>query len=89
MSGVFDSYQQRGLQKNPSEKPAPTFYEELTSSLNKYSKENQSGTPDFILADYLMGCLEAFDKTMAARAQWRGESVELPKPDTVPEPDKG
>lgn len=75
---AFDAYQQRGLQKDATEKPAPTFYEELASLLNKYSKENESGTPDFILADYLAGCLDTFNKTIRARAQWRGESVELP-----------
>lgn len=33
------------------------FVSELTSLLNRHCKENGSGTPDFILAEYLFGCL--------------------------------
>jgi hypothetical protein len=47
------------------------------------SKENGSGTPDFILAQYLDGCLENFDKTITAREKWygrtpNGEPIEPP-----------
>ena len=31
--------------------------------LNRYSMENGSNTPDFMLADYLIDCLRALDKT--------------------------
>lgn len=51
---------------------------ELSSLLNKHSAENPSGTPDFILAAYLMGCLDVFNKTVTHRGHWRGEPVELP-----------
>lgn len=65
---------------------------ELSSLLNKHSAENPSGTPDFILASYLTGCLDVFNKTVTHRGHWRGESVELPalqsltevKPNVVP-----
>lgn len=77
---AFDAYQRRGLQKDATEKPAPTLHEELASLLNKYSMENGSGTPDFILADYLVGCLQTFENTLRSRAQWRGESLELSVP---------
>jgi hypothetical protein len=49
---------------------------ELGRVLNGY--ENESGTPDFILAMYLKAQLDLFNQTIKNRAVWRGESVELP-----------
>ena len=46
--------------------------QEISAVLNKYSKENGSNTPDFVLADYLMNCLTAFDKAIKDRDQWYG-----------------
>ena len=51
---------------------------EIKHALNRASAENPSGSPDHILADYLMDALAAFDRAVQARATWRGESVELP-----------
>lgn len=51
---------------------------EIKHALNRASAENASGTPDHVLADYLLACLSAFDAAIEARANWRGESVELP-----------
>jgi hypothetical protein len=51
---------------------------ELGHLLNRYSAENESGTPDFILAMYLNSQLALFNQTIKDRAAWRGESVELP-----------
>lgn len=51
---------------------------EITFALNRASVENASGTPDHILANYLTDCLAAFDTAVQARANWRGESVDLP-----------
>ena len=45
------------------------------SVINKHSKENGSNTPDFILAEYLIECLRAFDKTTRLRTEWYGEKV--------------
>lgn len=49
-----------------------TFKDELESVINRYSKENGSDTPDFILANYLTDCLEAFDRAVLNRQQWYG-----------------
>lgn len=49
-----------------------TFLQELEKLINKYSKENESNTPDFILADYIVGCLDTYNKTLNAREQWYG-----------------
>lgn len=48
------------------------FQKELAALLNKYSAENGSNTPDFILASYLKGCLDVFDNAIAAREVWYG-----------------
>ena len=46
------------------------FKKELEELLNKYSKENGSNTPDFILAEYLTDCLKHFDKAVNFRTAW-------------------
>ena len=51
---------------------------ELKRLLNRHSAENATGTPDFILAAYLIDCLAAFNKTVIARSAWRNEHTELP-----------
>jgi len=50
------------------------FREELQVLINRHSMENDSNTPDFILADYLQECLETFDKALQAREQWYGRT---------------
>ena len=48
---------------------------ELTSLLNINSQENGSDTPDFILAQYLIRCLENFNKTIQRREDWYGRKL--------------
>ena len=48
------------------------FRDDLTNLINHHSKENGSGTPDFILAEYLQGCLDVFDRTSQKRREWYG-----------------
>lgn len=48
------------------------FQERLVSLINSESMENGSDTPDFILAQYLVGCLENFNAVMALREKWYG-----------------
>lgn len=43
------------------------FRLELKDLINKHSKENGSNTPDFILAEYLNKCLEAFNSAVMHR----------------------
>jgi hypothetical protein len=52
------------------------FKEDLEKLLNKYSKESGCDTPDFILAEYLEGCLINFDNVVNKRALWYGEKPE-------------
>jgi hypothetical protein len=53
-----------------------TFRLELTELINKYSLENGSNTPDFILGEYLLRCIENFDITLQQREQWFGRPNE-------------
>ena len=46
----------------------------LASVLNYYSAEHGSHTPDFILAQFLTGCLAAWNDATTARDQWYGGS---------------
>jgi hypothetical protein len=45
---------------------------ELATLLNRYSVENESGTPDFILSAYLISCLNAFNCSVVTRREWFG-----------------
>ena len=58
--------------------PQDDLLGELTSLLNRYSAENVSGTPDFILAEFLLDSIKIFNAAVVNRANWRGESTELP-----------
>lgn len=46
------------------------FRKDLEYIINIYSLENRSNTPDFILAEYMVSCLDAFDKAEEARSKW-------------------
>lgn len=46
---------------------------ELAEVLNKHSAENGSDTPDFVLAQFLLNCLHAFDVAVADRTRWYGK----------------
>lgn len=45
---------------------------DIAAALNRYSAENGSDTPDFVLAEFLVGCLGAFDKGVNERECWYG-----------------
>lgn len=51
------------------------FRKELETLINRHSLENGSNTPDFILANYLVACLKAFDATLVEREKWYGREV--------------
>lgn len=48
------------------------FRKDLEGLINQHSIENGSNTPDFMLAEYLVGCLEAYDKAVSHRDRWFG-----------------
>lgn len=66
-----------------------TFKQKLAALLNCHSADNRSNTPDFILAHYLIGCMNAFDVAVNAREDYYGrerlhlgDSVEATAPET-------
>ncbi|GAF95651.1 unnamed protein product [marine sediment metagenome] len=50
-----------------------TLSNELSNLLNRYSRENDSNTPDFILANYMMMCLRAGEYLVNMREQWKNK----------------
>lgn len=59
---------------------------DLASLLNRYSAENGSNTPDHLLADYLLGCLQVYNATLQERARWYGR-MDVPGHGSVPYPE--
>ena len=45
---------------------------EIESAINRHSAENESDTPDFILAAYISDCLAAFNRAVNMRESWHG-----------------
>lgn len=45
---------------------------ELEAIINSHSVENESDTPDFLLASYLSECLKTWAKIVKARDDWYG-----------------
>ena len=43
---------------------------EIKGAINRASRELVSGSPDFILAEYLMDCLTAYEKALQRTAKW-------------------
>ena len=48
----------------------------IEAELNRRCAENESNTPDFLLAEYLMDCLQAWDKITKKRDKWYGVHLE-------------
>ena len=48
------------------------FRNALQEFLNEHSMETGSNTPDYMLADYLITCLQALNETINRRASWYG-----------------
>ncbi len=53
-----------------NERDGDNFIGELSTLINKYSKENGSNTPDYILANYLNDCLLLFNKAVMKRSEF-------------------
>lgn len=53
------------------------FTQELEQLLNTFSIENKSNTPDFMLAEYMVHCLAAFEATSLRRETWFGVALDV------------
>lgn len=56
------------------------FVERIRTAINCLSMENGSNTPDFLLAEYLCGCLETFDRAVVMRDKWYGRGGDSKTP---------
>lgn len=52
-----------------------TFERELVGLINRYSQENESDTPDYILANYLLDCLAAYNRALQIRERWYSRPI--------------
>ena len=61
----------------PEEEEIPTIGLEkaVENVINLHCGENDSNTPDFILAQYLMGCLQAYNTAVQQRETWYGRDA--------------
>lgn len=48
-----------------------SFEDELRKLLNRHSMENRSDTPDYVLAMFILRCLDAFDDAVVTRTAYR------------------
>ena len=62
-------------EQSKSQGDPTTFEQELERLINRFSKENGSDTPDFIVTAYLLRCLETYDSTVQARENWYGRRI--------------
>lgn len=60
--------------RQPPPLPEGSFGRELEHLLNRKSIENESNTPDFILANYMLDCLQAFTVATQRREKWYGKA---------------
>ena len=44
------------------------FVRDLAAVVNKHSREGNSNTPDFLLADFMSGCLNVYENVLRERA---------------------
>jgi hypothetical protein len=61
---------------------------DLENLLNSYSIENASNTPDFILAEYMLDVLTAYNNAVQKRARWYTR-IDVPGQGSVPFPYDG
>jgi len=55
--------------------PRKDLVKDIAEVLNRASRENASDTPDFILAEYMVSSLEAFEIGVRRREEWYGRTV--------------
>ncbi len=87
MIGTPDTAPLPWNKKTPEEpKSRPTFENELSRLINHHSMESGSDTPDFILANYLKGCLDTFNAATREREKWYGRPAQAEERVVLSEP---
>ena len=62
------------LSPEPEQEP-DSFQDAVADVLNRRSAENDSNTPDYVLAQYLLSCLNAFNTATQQRETWYGRDA--------------
>jgi len=62
---------------------APALKRQLADAVNRYCVENDSNTPDFILAEFIVDCLDAFSRASRSRENWFGKALRIGDPSVV------
>lgn len=52
-----------------------SFENQLTNLLNECSEENDSNTPDAVLAQFMKGCLDSFNQAVQQRETFHGRDA--------------
>jgi len=65
---VADAY--FALNQEDQDRADTRLLAELQTLLNRNSRENASNTPDFLLAEFLLGCLRCYEQSTNARDNW-------------------
>jgi hypothetical protein len=47
-----------------------TLQKDIEALINRHSRENESNTPDYILATFMLDCLRAFELASRERERW-------------------
>lgn len=68
-----DPITKEDFRKKRDQQKEAQFKCELAHLINKYNMENGSDTPDFILAEYLFGCIKGFSYITRCRDNWYGD----------------
>jgi uncharacterized protein YejL (UPF0352 family) len=58
-------------EKTEDDKKYDQLVKEIAAVLNRHSVENRSNTPDFMLAEFMLGVLNVYENTLRNREQWR------------------
>ena len=72
-----------------NEKDETELLKGITDLLNKTCSENASNTPDFILAEFLLDCLYAFNRSVNKRNKWYKKEPNETTVKTFKETDNG
>lgn len=65
-----------GLIFNHEEPMVKPFHKDLEDLINVHCLENESNTPDFILAEYILCCLRNYNDATKKRDEWYDVKLE-------------
>lgn len=62
-----------------AENKESSFYKDFENLLNRHGKDNETHTPDYLLTDYLIGCLDNYkitiDKNITWHSDWENKDI--------------